>query len=185
MKREILAMIFIILIFIAIAFGSVFVLDKKNEVKPVKFEEGDDRKFNPEAEKEEITPVIVKYSETISENNEEIVITEEILYLAALAEAEAGNQDEMGKRLVIDTVLNRVESDNFPDGIIEVIDQENQYAVVENGSIEKVKIMESTIEIVLEEIERRTNTEVLYFRTDHFHRFGTDLFQHGDHYFSK
>lgn len=42
---------------------------------------------------------------------------DEIKLIAKLVEAEAGNQSELGKRLVIDTVLNRVDHPNFPDTV--------------------------------------------------------------------
>lgn len=48
---------------------------------------------------------------------------DEIKLIAKLVEAEAGNQSELGKRLVIDTVLNRVDHPNFPDTVNAVVYQ--------------------------------------------------------------
>jgi spore germination cell wall hydrolase CwlJ-like protein len=48
---------------------------------------------------------------------------DDIYYLAKIAECEAGNQNIQTKTLVIMTVLNRVESDKFPETIYEVITQ--------------------------------------------------------------
>lgn len=109
-------------------------------------------------------------------------------YLACCVEAEARNQSELGKRLVCDTVLNRFDSGKY-ETLYDVINEENngvyQYSVVEDGRIFEVTPTEETYRIVAEEIENRTNTEVLYFRTKHYHTFGTPLFKEDDHYFSK
>ena len=105
-------------------------------------------------------------------------------YLACCVEAEAGNQSELGKRLVCDTVLNRFDSGKY-ETLYDVINEDNQYSVVSNGSILSVTPSEETYRIVAEELDNRTNTEVLYFRTKHYHTFGTPLFKEDDHYFSK
>ena len=109
---------------------------------------------------------------------------EEIDYLCRCVEAEAGNQSDLGKRLVCDVILNRYDNGSY-SSIKAVIDEKNQFEVVSNGSINKVKVAENTIKLVEEELENRTNSEVLYFRTQHYHTFGTPLFQEDDHYFSK
>lgn len=114
--------------------------------------------------------------------------TDSLEYLACCVEAEAGNQSELGKRLVCDTILNRFDSGKY-ETMYDVINEENngvyQYSVVGDGSIFKVTPTEETYRIVAEEVENRTNTEVLYFRTKHYHTFGTPLFKEDDHYFSK
>lgn len=114
--------------------------------------------------------------------------TDSLEYLACCVEAEAGNQSELGKRLVCDTVLNRFDSGKY-ETLYDVINEEHngvyQYSVVEDGSIFEVIPTEETYRIVAEEIENRANTEVLYFRTKHYHTFGIPLFKEDDHYFSK
>lgn len=105
-------------------------------------------------------------------------------YIACCVEAEAGNQSELGKRLVCDVILNRFNQGEY-SSYFEVIDEPNQFKVVENGSIETVNPTDDTYRIIAEELENQTNTEVLYFRTDHYHSFGTPLFKEDDHYFSK
>lgn len=109
-------------------------------------------------------------------------------YLACCVEAEAGNQSELGKRLVCDTVLNRFDSGKY-ETLYDVINEEHngvyQYSAVEDGRIFEVIPAEDTYRIVAEEIENRTNTEVLYFRTKQYHTFGTPLFKEDNHYFSK
>lgn len=106
-------------------------------------------------------------------------------YFAKCVMAEAGNQDETGKRLVVDVILNRLDDNRFPDTIEEIINQAGQFEVVESGRINSVIPTEDIYNIISQELENRFNSEVLYFRTEHYHKFATPLFQHQDHYFSK
>lgn len=123
---------------------------------------------------------------------QESILTEiyygELELVALLVQAEAGNQDELGKRYVADVVFNRVDSDNFPDTIEEVVYQNNptQFSVTSNGALEKAgyTITEDVFNIVLEEAEKRTNSEIIYFRTNKYHSSGHKAFKHQDHYFS-
>lgn len=112
-------------------------------------------------------------------------IIEDYVYFAQCVMAEAGDQDDLGKRLVIDVILNRKDNINFPDNITDVINEPYQFEVVSNGSINEVIPTDDIYALIQEEIQNRTNYDVLYFRTDHYHNFGTQLFQHQDHYFSK
>lgn len=59
---------------------------------------------------------------------EPLATREEIELLALCTMAEAEGECEQGQRLVIDSVLNRVDNPHFPDTISEVIWQKNQYA---------------------------------------------------------
>lgn len=111
---------------------------------------------------------------------------EEIKMIAQLTMAEAGNQSELGKRLVIDVVLNRVEHENpqFPDTVKEVIYQKNQFSPIWDGRFEKYYASEENIQLVKEEIERRTDHDVIFFRTTRYSDYGVPLYCIGDHYFS-
>jgi N-acetylmuramoyl-L-alanine amidase len=105
----------------------------------------------------------------------------EIDLMAQLVWHEAGNQDMVGKRLVVDTVLNRVEDSRFPNTVEEVIFQKGQYTTAR-----VLGRVEPTIECygaVLSEIDgERYNTEVLFFGRGW--GCGTPLFKHQDHCFS-
>ena len=72
--------------------------------------------------------------------------------LLRIVEAEAGCEDENGKLLVANVVLNRVKSDKFPDTIEEVIlQQENgttQFSPVANGKFYSVEISDETVDVV-------------------------------------
>jgi len=108
---------------------------------------------------------------------------DEIELLARVVFGEAGNQDEMGKRLVIDCVLNRVGRRGFSNSITGVLYQPGQFTVV--NRLSRFPVDEGICNLIREEMSNRTNSEVLYFRPRHYHNFGTPLFQHGAHYFSK
>lgn len=116
------------------------------------------------------------------------LVTKEMEMLAQLVQAEAGNQDLTGKRLVADVVLNRVDSEKFPDTIEEVIFQKNpvQFCVTVDGAFERVggDVSEECFEAVRMEWERETRLdgEVMYFNT--VHENGKNPFKHGDHWFS-
>ena len=68
-------------------------------------------------------------SNETDEPTETAYTEEEMRLIAQLVMAEAENQSELGKRLVIDTVLNRVDHPDpqFPDTVYEVIYQKNQF----------------------------------------------------------
>lgn len=104
--------------------------------------------------------------------------------LALITMAEAEGESEYGKRLVIDTILNRVDSDLFPDTVYGVIYQKGQFSPVTNGRLTRCYVREDIRQLVIEELESRTNYEVLYFNGGGFPSYGTPLFQEGSHYFS-
>lgn len=120
---------------------------------------------------------------SISENEVEMRY-DELEYLAACIEAEAGTQGLMGKRLVCDVILNRVDDDRFPNSITAVIDSPGQFSVVSNGSINNVSITKETFEAIELELEHRTDDEILYFRNGHY-GYGTAAYRVNEHYFSK
>ena len=106
-------------------------------------------------------------------------------YMAKCVLAEAGNQDEYGKRLVIDVILNRKENTAFPDTYEDIINQPNQFEVVENGSINEQVPNEYIYNLILQELEKRTDPDILYFKTIDYHDFAEPVIHHQDHYFSK
>ena len=106
--------------------------------------------------------------------------------LAAITIAEAGNQPEIGKRWVIDTVLNRIDSDLWRDDlrIVEAITHPGQYETYSNGAYTRVTIDEDTRRLVEEEILNRTNYDVIYFKTDGYFTGAPEIDHIGDHWFS-
>lgn len=106
--------------------------------------------------------------------------------LAQLIQAEAGNQSLYGKRLVADVVLNRVRSPLFPDTVEEVIFQEGQFSVINNGAFNKAayNMDDSSYKAVETEWDNLTNTSILYFNNSK--KVGGDgkPFKVGSHYFN-
>ena len=115
----------------------------------------------------------------------EPVYNDEIELLALVTVAEAEGESEYGKRLVIDTILNRVDSDHFPDTIYDVIYQPHQFTSMTNGRVNRCTVTDDIRQLVREEMEYRTKSEVIFFRTGHYSQYGTPLFQVGNHYFNK
>ena len=109
---------------------------------------------------------------------------EDIVLLSLVTMAEAEGESEQGKRLVIDTILNRVDSARFPNTIREVVYQANQFTSMWNGRVDRCYVKDDIRRLVEEEWENRTNSDVLFFRTGYY-GCGTPLFQVGNHYFSK
>ena len=68
--------------------------------------------------------------------------------LLRIVEAEAGGEDEDGKLLVANVVLNRVNNENFPDTVTEVVMQREQgiaqFSPTVDGRFHSVKVSEDT-----------------------------------------
>ena len=68
--------------------------------------------------------------------------------LLKIVEAEAGGEDENGKLLVANVVLNRVNSNIFPDTVTGVVYQKEfgvcQFSPVSDGRINRVRVSEET-----------------------------------------
>lgn len=111
----------------------------------------------------------------------------ELELLAIIVYAEAGNQDLEGKELVADVVLNRLDNPNYPDTIYDVIFQPGQFSTANEKTIIKAgrNITQDCYTAVLNELSDRNDSEVLFFCTGGYPRYGTPVYKHGDHYFSK
>ena len=113
-----------------------------------------------------------------------IISDDELELLALVTMAEAEDESELGKRLVIDTVLNRVDSSHFPNTITDVIYQKHQFTSMWNGRYKKTYVDDYVRNLVLEELKDRTNSDVIFFRMDRYSDYGAPLFKEDGHYFS-
>ncbi|MEG1848570.1 MAG: cell wall hydrolase [Lachnospiraceae bacterium] len=72
--------------------------------------------------------------------------------LQKIVEAEAGCEDEKGKLLVANVVINRVKSDQFPNTVTEVVFQKEngttQFSPIYDGSYQQVSVSEETKQVV-------------------------------------
>lgn len=108
---------------------------------------------------------------------------DDISLIAWIMMGEAEGESEEGKRLVIDTILNRVDNDNFPNSVYEVIYQPYQFSCVWDGRLDRTYINDDAYNLVISEINDRSNYDVLYFTSGEYGEYGTELFQVGNHYF--
>lgn len=115
--------------------------------------------------------------------------------LLRIVQAEAGNCDETGKLLVANVILNRMESEKFPDTVSGVVYQKCQFSPVSNGTINTCKVTEETVEAVERALEGEDLSEgALYFMNRKastgrnarwFDNHLDYLFQHEEHEFFK
>ena len=103
--------------------------------------------------------------------------------LACCVEAEAGNQDLLGKRLVADVILNRVDSDRFPDTIEGVITQKYHFTTFWDGTMAQIVPSDETFEAIQMELKERTDSQILFFTAGDYNTFCIPAYKHGDHYF--
>ena len=116
---------------------------------------------------------------------EELPLTqEEIELIAQVTMAEAEGEPEEGQRLVIDTILNRVDDPHFPDTVYDVVYQKNQFTCMWNGRFDACYVKDELVDLVAEELRERTNLDVVFFRTRQYSAYGVPMFQVGHHYFS-
>lgn len=125
--------------------------------------------------------VVIK--KKIEQEGEEMNILDDIDLLADVVEAEAGNQSTLGKRLVVDVILNRIDDPRFPNTLREVLLQPHQFSVVESGAIRSVTPTQDTWDAIHLEWGWRISREVLYFQTGGFPEYATPYERVGDHYF--
>ena len=124
---------------------------------------------------------------------------EELEVLLRIVEAEAGGEDEDGRLLVANVVLNRVNSDSFPDTVTEVVFQKEgdvaQFSPAYSGKYDRVEISDTTISAVGRALKGEDISQgALYFvarkRADKgslrwFDEKLVFLFEHGGHEFFK
>lgn len=131
--------------------------------------------------------------------NEDAIALDQENYeiLCRIVEAEAGSEDEKGRMLIANVVMNRVESRRFPNTVKDVVFQKDggffQFSPVANGRYYKVKISEKTKEAVAKVLRGEDESYgALYFVNRYaanpenmrwFDTRCTPLFTHGRHEF--
>ncbi len=127
------------------------------------------------------------------------VTKKEIGMLQRIVQAEAGGEDMIGKILVVNVIMNRIEDESFPDSVEKVIfqsrDGEYQFSPIGDKRYWSVKVSESTKEAVTRALEGEDYSKgALYFiarkRTKSSSAKWFDnhlkwLFKHGGHEFYK
>jgi N-acetylmuramoyl-L-alanine amidase len=119
-------------------------------------------------EASKLKTMIDERTDEIKDLTEEIEKTsvkqKDLQLMAQLIEAESGNQPFEGKLAVGTVVMNRIQSDEFPDTIEDVVFQRGQFQVVDNGRIYN-EPSEDSLEAAKEIMDgkRVLNSNVLYF----------------------
>lgn len=117
--------------------------------------------------------------------------------LLRIVEAEAGGEDQDGKLLVANVVLNRVNSEKFPDTVFDVVMQREQgiaqFSPTVDGRFQSVKVSEDTRAAVERALYGEDISQgALYFcarqkadsgKMQWFDRHLTRLFAYGHHEF--
>lgn len=114
---------------------------------------------------EEVEEESYEVDETLEEESKKEMSDDEKYLLAKIAMAEAEGCSLRTKELVIETVLNRVKSDKFPNTIEEVIFQKNQFTPTFDGRWNKVEPNEDCWKAVENVLSAGVKEEVLYFES--------------------
>ncbi len=85
---------------------------------------------------------------TVTKREPREVTEEEYNILLHIAAAEAGGCDIYGRILVVNVILNRVDTKGFPDTIEEVVFQKNQFSPATKGTLWSVNVSDKTKEAV-------------------------------------
>ncbi len=125
---------------------------------------------------------------TVSENRDLPVSMEEYEMLCKIVTTEANTEDIEGQMLIANVVMNRVQSDIFPDTIEEVILSPGQFDPVENGVFNRTEPTDESREAVIRALSGEDASQgALYFQKSAATIWGdyTFLFRHGNHSFYK
>lgn len=141
----------------------------------------------------EVEPIDVQEVEEM-ESNTNIIVTDIPCYthgitsitqdeynlLCRVAMSEGGGLDIEAIIAIVETILNRVASPNFPNTIKSVIYQKNQYWTGNNG--EPNERVDQAVAYCLEVQTHPSN--MYYFRTGHYHKFAKNYKKIDGVYFS-
>ena len=88
---------------------------------------------------------------------------------------------------MVDVVLNRVDSPDFPNTIREVIFQPYHFSTVYDGALERASyhMQEDDYNAVKAELKERSNTEITFFTAGNYNPYCEPLFKYGHHYFGR
>ena len=143
------------------------------------------------ADESEPAPTEVE-AEDYKENNE--LTIKEYNVLLRIVEAEAGGEGIIGKMLVANVIMNRVNSSRFPDTVTEVVYQKNhngraQFSPTVDGRMESVKVtLETEIAVLRALCGEDSSNGALYFRSKRLNSAWHDralerVLVHGNHIF--
>lgn len=152
MHKKCLVLLFLCnIIFMLCWFNVEKIADAKVTVQPAfQMEEADEKISRTSVRMEESRAVSVQrvVDVNVLESERMNISMEDYEVLLNIVEAEAGCEDEEGKLLVANVILNRVENPSFPNTIKEVVFQKEngttQFSPVSDGSYYHVTVSEET-----------------------------------------
>lgn len=193
-RRIIMDTIIVLLIGVYIFFLCNWIIKDEESVEPPQLyleltDAREEHIESPHYFNNERSPIFDKYiaSLTMEEVSKpfEWFIPDEVYLLAHLIEAEAGDQDLYGRRLVADVVLNRVDSSAWPNTIYDVIFQPYQFSVIFDGAFDRVanRVTQTSLDAaIIEYFNPRIDYGIIYFGMEQYN--GTGFWKYGDHWFS-
>ncbi len=160
--------------------SSVKIYPVQNEMSNLVYDAGLDKEIP-------LVEELIIEEPTVIETEVQVPILDqnEMVMASAVIEAEAGNQDLYGKRLVADVILNRIDSPKFPNTLYEVVNEKGQFTVMRNGAYQKAlgRISpESYQALTLEMSGKRLDYGILYFSRGKT-RGAKNHFKYQDHWF--
>lgn len=108
-----------------------------------------------EAEPFETNPVAETYYDTLS--------SEEIFLLEVTIQHEVGNFSKTYKRYVAELIYNRIQSDDFPDTVKEVLFQKGQFQGIQSWAYSGIEIDNETREVIYEVFSKQHTTHPATF----------------------
>ena len=134
---------------------------------------------------EAVEPVVEPIDEAPEEDFWEVQPDfDELDLLYRTVQAEGYTLGYEGMRLITDAILNLAEKQGV--SVTDCILNPGQFTVVSTGAIWDESVYQDTIDAVLTELRGpRVDYSIKYFRTGHYHGFGTPCFSFSNVYFSK
>ena len=102
--------------------------------------------------------------------------------LYRVVQAEGYTMGYEGMRYITSAILNLARDRGCS---VESVLTSGAYTVVNTGAIWRQELLPETIAAVDDDLASQIDTEIKYFRTGHYHGFGTPCFSWGNVYFSK
>jgi hypothetical protein len=133
---------------------------------------------------EVVEPVVEPVDEAPEEDYWEVQPDfDELDLLYRTVQAEGYTLGYEGMRLITDAILNLAEKQGV--SVTDCILNPGQFTVVSTGAIWNGPVYQDTIDAVLTELKGpKVDYIIKYFRTGHYHGFGTPRFNYGNVYFS-
>lgn len=185
MKQEDYLMIAITLMMMILlaVISSIPVAETQIDMR-AQIEEDAERHSLSELNKEPVSRELVRFENETTEDvkTQRFYPTlEEFELMARVVMSEAGGEDFECQLAVAQTIINRIESDKFPNSVSEVIYQPNQYSVANNG--EPTDSVMEAVQTACEDLY--DPADMYYFRDGYYHEFARDYAKYGNMYFSR